>query len=101
MEGGIARSPGFCTTMGSAATMNALAEVLGLTLPGASSIPAVDSGHVRMALNSGERIVKMIWEDFRPKDLLTMKAFDNRRHGDWWLHQCSHSSDCFGWAVWF
>jgi len=52
-------------------------KALGLTLPGASSIPAVDSGHVRMALNCGERIVKMIWEDFRPKDLLTMKAFEN------------------------
>jgi dihydroxy-acid dehydratase len=77
MEGGIARSPGFCMTMGTAATMTALAEALGLTLPGASSIPAVDSGHVRMALNCGERIVKMIWEDFRPRNLLTLKAFEN------------------------
>jgi len=77
MEGGIARSPGFCMTMGTAATMTALAEALGLTLPGASSIPAVDSNHVRMALNCGGRIVQMIWEDFRPKDLLTMEAFEN------------------------
>jgi dihydroxy-acid dehydratase len=77
MEGGIARSPGFCMTMGTAATMTALAEALGLTLPGASSIPAVDSNHVRMALNCGARIVQMIWEDFRPKDLLTMEAFEN------------------------
>ncbi len=77
MEAGIARSPGFCMTMGTAATMTALAEALGLTLPGASSIPAVDSGHVRMAMDCGERIVKMIWEDVRPKDLLTMSAFEN------------------------
>ncbi len=77
MEGGIARSPGFCMTMGTAATMTALAEALGLTLPGASSIPAVDSNHVRMALNCGDRIVQMIWDDFRPKDLLTMEAFEN------------------------
>jgi dihydroxy-acid dehydratase len=77
MEGGIARSPGFCMTMGTAATMTALAEALGLTLPGASSIPAVDSGHVRMAMDCGERIVQMIWEDFRPKDLLTMRSFEN------------------------
>ena len=77
MEGGMARSPGFCMTMGTAATMTALAEALGLTLPGASSIPAVDSNHVRMALNCGERIVQMIWEDFRPKDLLTTESFEN------------------------
>jgi len=77
MEGGIARSPGFCMTMGTAATMTALAEALGLTLPGASSIPAVDSNHVRMALNCGERIVQMIWDDFKPRNLLTMEAFEN------------------------
>jgi dihydroxy-acid dehydratase len=77
MEGGIARSPGFCMTMGTAATMTALAEALGLTLPGASSIPAVDSHHVRMAVNCGERVVEMIWEDFRPKELLTRESFEN------------------------
>jgi dihydroxy-acid dehydratase len=77
MEGGIARSPGFCMTMGTAATMTAVAEALGLTLPGASSIPAVDSNHVRMALNCGERVVRMIWEEFNTKDLLTMNAFEN------------------------
>jgi dihydroxy-acid dehydratase len=77
MEGGIARSPGFCMTMGTAATMTALAEALGMTLPGASSIPAPDSNHVRMAMNCGRRIVEMIWEDLKPRSILTMKAFEN------------------------
>jgi dihydroxy-acid dehydratase len=77
MEGGIARSPGFCMTMGTAATMTALAEALGMTLPGASSIPAPDSNHVRMAMNCGRRIVEMIWEDLKPRSILTMEAFEN------------------------
>jgi dihydroxy-acid dehydratase len=77
MEGGIARSPGFCMTMGTAATMTALAEALGVTLPGASSIPAVDASHVRMAMNAGRRIVDMIWEDLKPVSILTIEAFEN------------------------
>ncbi len=77
MEGGIARSPGFCMTMGTAATMTALAEALGMTLPGASSIPAPDSNHSRMAMNCGRRIVEMVWEDLKPRSILTSKAFDN------------------------
>jgi dihydroxy-acid dehydratase len=77
MEGGIARSPGFCMTMGTAATMTALAEALGLTLPGASSIPAPDSNHVRMAVDCGRRIVDMVWEDLKPRSILTMEAFEN------------------------
>ncbi len=77
MEGGIARSPGFCMTMGTASTMTALTEALGLTLPGASSIPAVDSNHVHMAVDCGERIVEMVWQDMRLKPLLTMEAFEN------------------------
>lgn len=77
MEGGIARSPGFCMTMGTAATMTALAEALGLTLPGASSIPAPDSNHVRMAMDCGRRIVDMVWEDLKPRSILTMPAFEN------------------------
>jgi dihydroxy-acid dehydratase len=77
MEEGIARSPGFCMTMGTASTMTALAETLGITLPGASSIPAADSNHTRMALNCGERIVEMVWEDLRPSEIFTMKAFEN------------------------
>src|ERR671916_482134 len=62
IENGIARSPGHCMTMGTASTMTAAAEALGMTLPGASSIPAVDSNHARMASMSGRRIVKMVWE---------------------------------------
>jgi dihydroxy-acid dehydratase len=77
MEEGIARSPGFCMTMGTAATMTALTEALGMSLPGASSIPAADSNHVRMAMNCGERIVRMVWEDLTPRDLMTMAAFEN------------------------
>src|SRR5258706_9956026 len=77
MEEGIARSPGFCMTMGTASTMASLAEALGMSLPGASSIPAPDSNHVRMAMNCGERIVQMVWDDLTPVDLLTMEAFEN------------------------
>jgi dihydroxy-acid dehydratase len=77
MEGGIARSPGFCMTMGTAATMTALAEAMGMTLPGASSIPAPDSNHVRMAMACGRRIVEMVWEDLTPRSILTMQALEN------------------------
>jgi dihydroxy-acid dehydratase len=77
IEDGIARSPGFCMTMGTASTMTALAEALGMTLPGASSIPAADSNHVRMAMNCGSRIVDMVWEDLRPSRILTPESFEN------------------------
>jgi dihydroxy-acid dehydratase len=77
IEDGIARSPGFCMTMGTASTMTALAEALGMTLPGASSIPAADSNHPRMATNCGQRIVEMVWEDLKPSDVLTREAFEN------------------------
>lgn len=77
IESGIARSPGFCMTMGTASTMTALAEAMGMTLPGASSIPAADSNHVRMAMDSGQRIVEMVWEDLKPADVLTLAAFRN------------------------
>jgi dihydroxy-acid dehydratase len=77
MEGGIARSPGFCMTMGTAATMTALAEALGMTLPGASSIPAADSNHVRMAMGCGRRAVEMVWEDLRPRSILSLESFEN------------------------
>ncbi len=77
IEAGIARSPGFCMTMGTAATMTALAEALGMTLPGASSIPAADSNHTRMAIDCGKRIVEMVWEDLTPAAILTMPAFRN------------------------
>ena len=74
---GIARSPGTCMTMGTAATMMSAMEALGLTLPGASSIPAPDSAHARMATASGKRIVDMVWEDLVPGTILTDAAFDN------------------------
>jgi dihydroxy-acid dehydratase len=77
IEGGIARSFGTCMVMGTAATMMAIAEALGLSLPGASSIPAADSNHPRMCTNAGRRIVEMVWEDLTPKKILTPAAFDN------------------------
>src|SRR3954451_12188498 len=77
MEGAIARSPGFCMTMGTAATMTALVEALGMTLHGASSIPAVDSNHPRMAMECGRRIVEMVWDDLTPASILTMESFEN------------------------
>ncbi|HKI64958.1 MAG TPA: L-arabinonate dehydratase [Burkholderiales bacterium] len=77
IEDGIARSAGTCMTMGTAATMMSLAESLGLTLPGAASIPAVDANHSRMASLSGRRIVEMVWQDVKPRDILTAEAFDN------------------------
>jgi dihydroxy-acid dehydratase len=77
MENGIARSYGHCMTMGTASTMTAFAEALGMTLPGASSIPAADSSHQRMAAQSGRRAVEMVWEDLAPQRILTREAFDN------------------------
>ncbi len=77
IEDGIARSPGTCMTMGTAATMMSIAEVLGLTLPGASSIPAPDSNHAKMATLSGKRIVEMVWEDLKPREILRAESFDN------------------------
>jgi dihydroxy-acid dehydratase len=77
IEGGIARSFGTCMVMGTAATMMAITDALGLSLPGASSIPAPDSNHVRMCGLSGRRIVDMVWEDLTPDKILTAAAFDN------------------------
>ncbi|MBI3495716.1 MAG: dihydroxy-acid dehydratase [Proteobacteria bacterium] len=77
IEEGIARSPGTCMTMGTAATMMSATEAMGLTLPGASSIPAADSNHPRMAEMTGRRIVEMVWEDLTPARILGKSAFDN------------------------
>jgi dihydroxy-acid dehydratase len=77
VEDGIARSAGHCMTMGTASTMTSAAEALGLTLPGAASIPASDSRHGQMAALSGRRIVEMVWEDLTPRDILTAQSFDN------------------------
>ncbi len=77
IQGGIARSAGTCMTMGTASTMTAITDALGLTLPGASSIPAVDSGHQRMASACGRRIVDMVWEDLTPDLIVTEAAVKN------------------------
>jgi dihydroxy-acid dehydratase len=77
IEDSIARSPGTCMTMGTAATMMSLAEALGFSLPGAASIPAPDSNHAKMATLTGKRIVDMVWEDLKPRDFLTKESFDN------------------------
>jgi len=77
IEEGIARSAGTCMTMGTASTMTSVAEALGLSLPGASSIPAVDSNHPKMASLSGRRIVEMVWEDLKPRDILRDASFNN------------------------
>ncbi len=77
IESGIARSDGLCMTMGTAATMTAVAEAMGLSLPGASSIPAPDSNHPRMCASSGRRIVEMVWQDLKPSDIISPPAVDN------------------------
>jgi dihydroxy-acid dehydratase len=77
MQEGLNRSYGVCMTMGTASTMTGLADVLGLCLPGTSSIPAPDSSHVRMCSAAGRRIVDMVWEDLTPARILTRGAFLN------------------------
>ncbi len=77
IEEGIARSAGTCMTMGTASTMTSVAEALGFSLPGASSIPAVDANHPKMASRSGRRIVEMVWEDLKPRDILRDASFRN------------------------
>jgi dihydroxy-acid dehydratase len=77
IENGIARSPGHCMTMGTASTMTSAVEAMGFTLPGAASIPSADSRHARMATDTGRRIVDMVWEDLKPRDVATAAAIDN------------------------
>jgi dihydroxy-acid dehydratase len=77
IEDGIARSPGHCMTMGTASTLTALAETLGLVMPGASSIPAVDSAHTRMAAAAGRQIVENVWLDRKPSGIVTERSFEN------------------------
>jgi dihydroxy-acid dehydratase len=77
VEGGIARSHGHCMTMGTASTMTAIAEALGLTMPGASAIPAPDAHHPRMCAAAGRRAVEMVWEDLRPEQVMTPAAVRN------------------------
>ncbi len=77
VQGGIARSAGVCMTMGTASTMTAIADAMGLTLTGASSIPAVDSSHNRMSSECGRRIVDMVWEDLTPNKIITSASCRN------------------------
>ncbi len=77
IENSIARSAGHCMTMGTASTMSSLTETLGMTLPGASSIPAVLAEHQRLAAATGRRSVEIAWENLRPSDILTAESFDN------------------------
>jgi dihydroxy-acid dehydratase len=77
VEAGIARSHGTCMTMGTASTMTAIAEAVGMVLPGGSSVPAADSGHIRLCSESGRRIVEMVWEDLKPSVIQTRAAFVN------------------------
>jgi len=77
LESRMTRSAGTCNTMGTASTMTSIADAMGMTITGASSIPAVDSGHARMVSLAGSRIVDMVWEDLKPTDILTRSAFMN------------------------
>ncbi|HEX2556024.1 MAG TPA: IlvD/Edd family dehydratase [Microvirga sp.] len=75
--GSSAPSVGHCNTMGTASTMNALAEALGMSLPGSGAIPAPYRERGQMAYESGRRIVDMVWEDLKPSDIMTREAFEN------------------------
>jgi dihydroxy-acid dehydratase len=77
LEERMTRTPGTCNTMGTASTMTAIVEAMGLALPGSTSIPAMDAAHSRMAWACGQRIVEMVWEDLRPSRLLTRSSFLN------------------------
>ncbi|MFZ2652174.1 MAG: L-arabinonate dehydratase [Burkholderiaceae bacterium] len=77
VEAGIARSNGTCMTMGTAATMMGITEAIGMTLPGASAIPAPDANHIRMSAECGRRIVQMVWDDLTPAKVLTRANFEN------------------------
>jgi len=77
VEEGIARSYGHCMTFGTASTMTAIAESMGLTLPGASSIPAADANHIRMSTRCGRRAVEMVFEDLTPDKIITRESVDN------------------------
>lgn len=77
VEGGIARSYGHCMTMGTASTMTAIVEGLGMCLPGASSIPAADANHIRMSAACGRRAVEMVFEDLKPSDIINEATVNN------------------------
>ena len=72
-----APSTGYCNSMGTATTMNSLAEALGMQLPGSAAIPAPMRERGQMAYRTGKRIVDMVWEDLKPSDIMTREAFEN------------------------
>ena len=72
-----APSVGYCNTMGTATTMNSLAEALGMQLPGSAAIPAPYRERGQISYETGKRIVDMVWEDLRPSDIMTREAFEN------------------------
>lgn len=77
IESGIARSHGTCMTMGTASTMTAIIEAIGMSLPNASATPAADANHVRMSTECGRRIVEMVWDDLTPDQIQKREAFEN------------------------
>ncbi|MBU3731589.1 MAG: dihydroxy-acid dehydratase [Beijerinckiaceae bacterium] len=77
IESGIARSHGTCMTMGTASTMTAIIEAIGMSLPNASATPATDANHVRMSTECGRRIVEMVWDDLTPDQIQKREAFEN------------------------
>src|SRR5207237_10079562 len=76
LEEGINRSDGHCTVMGTASTMAALAEALGMALPGSAAIPAPDARRLRMAEAAGRQIVETVRQGIRPRDVLTSRALE-------------------------
>lgn len=72
-----APSVGYCNTMGTATTMNSLAEALGMQLPGSAAIPAPYRERGQISYETGKRIVDMVWQDLRPGDVMTREAFEN------------------------
>ena len=77
LEDHIAPSAGHCMTMGTASTMTSIAEAMGMSLPGSSSIPATHSSHSRMAAGTGRQAVELAWHDLRPRQLMGQEAFHN------------------------
>ena len=77
IEGGISRSAGHCTVMGTASTMTSLAEAMGMTLTGSANIPAPDSRRLTIAEMSGRRAVELVYEDVKPSRILTRQALEN------------------------
>ena len=90
IENSMSRSNGHCLTMGTASTMACMTEALGLTLPGAAAIPAVDSRRAHMAEGAGRQIVELVERDLRPSDILTREAFENAIRA---LHAISGSTN--------